>query len=85
MNAGLLDAGLTLRVFQPIETIPKDGYAEVSARIEAVGSYQNGMAFVEIIGKLDRFVTLRDIEVHFDEPDATKMSATLVAYSVSEM
>jgi hypothetical protein len=43
------------------------------------------MAFIEIIGEMDRFVTLRDIEVQFDEPDATKMSATVVAYSVSEM
>jgi beta-lactamase regulating signal transducer with metallopeptidase domain/Tfp pilus assembly protein PilO len=85
MNASLLDAGLTLRLFQPIEAIPKDGYSEVSAHIEAVGGYQNGMAFIEIIGEMDRFVTLRDIEVHFDEPDATKMSATVVAYSVSEM
>jgi Tfp pilus assembly protein PilO len=85
INASLLDAGLTVQLFQPIEAIPKDGYVEIPVRIEAVGSYQNGMAFVEIIGKLDRFVTLRDIEVHFDEPDATNMSATVVTYTVSEM
>jgi Tfp pilus assembly protein PilO len=42
-------------------------------------------AFAEMIGHMDRFVTLRDIEVSFDEPDADKMSATVVTYTVSDM
>jgi Tfp pilus assembly protein PilO len=85
INASLLDAGLRIDVFIPKTVIQKDGYTEVPVYVEAVGGYQNGMAFVETIGKLDRFVTLRDIEVQFDEPDATNMSATIVTYTVSEM
>jgi hypothetical protein len=80
INASLLDAGLRIYLFQPKAVIQKDGYSEVPILVEAVGGYQNGMAFTEIIGKMDRFVTLRDIEVYFDEADVVKMSATVVIY-----
>jgi Tfp pilus assembly protein PilO len=85
IHASLCEAGLRVSLFKPQAVIPKNGYTEVPVRVEAVGSYQNGMAFVEIIGEMDRFVTLRDIEVQFDEPAATNMSATIVTYTVSEM
>lgn len=85
IHASLLEAGLKISLFQPQAVIQKDGYVEIPLFVEAVGGYQHGMAFAEMIGHMDRFVTLRDIEVSFDEPDADKMSATVVTYTVSDM
>lgn len=85
IHASLREVGLKIYLFQPQAVIQKDGYAEVPLFVEAVGGYQHGMAFTKMIGHMDRFVTLRDIEVYFDEPEADNMSATVVTYTISDM
>jgi hypothetical protein len=78
-------AGLKIYLFQPKTLIQKNGYTEVPVFVEAVGGYQHGMAFAEMVRQMDRFVTLRDIEVYFDGENIVKISATVVTYTLSEM
>ena len=85
IHESLLAAGLRIYLFQPQAVIEQDGYTEVPVLVEAVGGYQNGIAFAEMVGQMDRFVTLRDIEVYFDEGDVVSMTATIVTYTLSEM
>ncbi len=83
ITATLSDAGLNVRIFEPGAAIPKDGYSEIPVHMEVAGSYKDIMTSLDAVRRMDRFVTLRDIEMDSDETDAvTKMSMTVVTYSL---
>lgn len=58
-----LAAGLREELFQPLDEIQKDFYAEKPIKIRLKGSYHEFGKFVSDIAALPRIVTLHDIEI----------------------
>lgn len=58
-----LGAGLQEELFQPIDEVQRDFYAEKPIRIRLSGSYHEFGRFVSDIAALPRIVTLHDIEI----------------------
>ncbi len=58
-----LAAGLQEELFQPMEEVRKDFYAEKPIKIRLNGSYHEFGKFVSDISALPRIVTLHDIEI----------------------
>jgi len=76
------EAGLDIRQVRLKQDIPKDGYFEIPIHMEVTGEYKDIMTFFDALRRMDRFVTLRDIEMHPIEDGSTimKASMTVVAY-----
>jgi type IV pilus assembly protein PilO len=66
-----LGAGLQEELFQPMEEVRKDFYAEKPIKIRLSGSYHEFGQFVSEIAALPRIVTLHDIEITPKGKDAT--------------
>jgi type IV pilus assembly protein PilO len=58
-----LGAGLQEELFQPLDEVQRDFYAEKPIRIRLNGSYHEFGRFVSDIAALPRIVTLHDIEI----------------------
>jgi type IV pilus assembly protein PilO len=58
-----LGAGLQEELFQPLDEVPRDFYAEKPIKIRLSGSYHEFGRFVSDIAALPRIVTLHDIEI----------------------
>jgi len=58
-----LAAGLDEKLFQPMEELRRDFYAEKPIKIKLDGSYHDFGSFVSDIAALPRIVTLHDIEI----------------------
>jgi type IV pilus assembly protein PilO len=66
-----LGAGLQEELFQPMEEVRKDFYAEKPIKIRLSGSYHEFGQFVSEIAALPRIVTLHDIEITPRTRDST--------------
>lgn len=66
-----LGAGLQEELFQPMDEVRKDFYAEKPIKIRLSGSYHEFGRFVSEIAALPRIVTLHDIEITPKDKDAT--------------
>ena len=55
--------GLEFLLFEPLDEEFRDFYAEVPVRIQVEGSYHEVATFFDRIGKLNRIVNIRDIEM----------------------
>lgn len=66
-----LGAGLQEELFQPMDEIRKDFYAEKPIKIRLSGSYHEFGRFVSEIAALPRIVTLHDIEITPKGKDST--------------
>ncbi len=66
-----LAAGLQEELFQPLDEIQKDFYAEKPIKIRLKGSYHEFGQFVSEIAALPRIVTLHDIEITLQNGDST--------------
>jgi type IV pilus assembly protein PilO len=66
-----LAAGLQEELFQPLDEIQKDFYAEKPIKIRLKGSYHEFGQFVSEIAALPRIVTLHDIEITPQSGDST--------------
>ena len=64
-----LAAGLQEELFQPMEELKRDFYAEKPIKIRLKGSYHEFGQFVSDIAALPRIVTLHDIEI---QPDSSR-------------
>jgi len=73
-----LAAGLQEELFQPLEEIQKDFYAEKPIKIRLRGSYHEFGKFVSDIAALPRIVTLHDIEITPAPGDKDKGGGELV-------
>jgi type IV pilus assembly protein PilO len=58
-----LAAGLEEKLFQPMDELRRDFYAEKPIKIKLDGSYHDFGSFVSDIAALPRIVTLHDIEI----------------------
>ncbi len=63
-------AGLQEELFQPLDEVRKDFYAEKPIKIRLTGSYHNFGRFVSEVAALPRIVTLHDIEIAARNKDA---------------
>lgn len=66
-----LAAGLQEELFQPLDEIQKDFYAEKPIKIRLKGAYHEFGQFVSEIAALPRIVTLHDIEITPQSGDST--------------
>ncbi|MBN8280342.1 MAG: type 4a pilus biogenesis protein PilO [Gammaproteobacteria bacterium] len=66
-----LGAGLQEELFQPMDEVRKDFYAEKPIKIRLSGSYHEFGRFVSEIAALPRIVTLHDIEIVPKGKDST--------------
>jgi type IV pilus assembly protein PilO len=63
-----LAAGLDERLFQPMNEIPQESYAELPIKIQLAGTYHELGNFVSGVAALPRIVTLHDVQLKPD-PD----------------
>lgn len=56
-------AGLDQKLFQPVQQVTKDFYAELPIRMRLTGSFHAIGAFVSGIAALPRIVTLHDVQI----------------------
>jgi len=77
-----LAAGLDEKLFQPMDEIRKDFYAEKPIKIRLDGSYHEFGDFVSEIAALPRIVTLHDIEISMEsgaDTDFDKLVLDVIA------
>lgn len=72
-----LAAGLREELFQPLDEIQKDFYAEKPIKIRLKGSYHEFGKFVSDIAALPRIVTLHDIEITLESGQSSTDSLVL--------
>ncbi len=65
-----LAAGLDERLFQPMNEIPQESYAELPIKIQLAGTYHELGNFVSGVAALPRIVTLHDVQLQPD-PDGS--------------
>ena len=63
INESVLDAGLTISLFRPAGQNPQEFYSEVPVDIQVSGGYHNFAAFADVISKMERIVTLRNVNM----------------------
>ncbi len=78
INGSVLEAGLTISLFQPAGQVPMEFYSEVPVTIQVSGGYHNFATFADFIGKMERIVTLRNI-VLSPQGDGTLLSISCTA------
>ncbi|MBE9546450.1 MAG: type 4a pilus biogenesis protein PilO [Proteobacteria bacterium] len=54
---------LEFLLFEPMEPVPKEFYAEIPVKIEVTGSYHNVAFFFEKVAKLPRIMNITDISI----------------------
>jgi len=55
--------GLEFLLFQPVPELKRDFYADVPVKLKIEGSYHEVATFFDRIGKLNRIVNIRDIQM----------------------
>ncbi len=63
INESVLDAGLSITSFVPQAQTAKEFYSEVPVQLTMGGGYHHLATFADVIGKMERIVTLRDIKI----------------------
>lgn len=61
INESVIDAGLTISSFRPSSQSPKEFYSEVPVSLQVSGGYHNFATFADVISKMERIVTLRNV------------------------
>lgn len=78
------NAGLDFLAFKPGQDTPKDFYAEIPVNINVKGPYHNLGLFLDQVSKLERIVTVNNINMGSPAMDAGEMllasSASLMTY-----
>lgn len=80
INESVIEAGLTISSFQPAGQKQMEGgfYFEVPVNIQVSGGYHNFAMFADVISKMERIVTLRDIRLN-PTKDGTVLNITCSA------
>lgn len=63
INESVIKSGLMITLFQPAGQTAKDFYIEVPVQIQVSGGYHNYAKFADVISKMERIVTLRNIQL----------------------
>ncbi len=68
------EAGLEILIFRPQAENLRDFYAEIPVDIVVRGGFHNVVTFFDEVGRLNRLVNIRNIEMRNPEAKGTKMS-----------
>lgn len=68
------EAGLEILIFRPKAENLRDFYAEIPVDIVVRGGFHNVVTFFDEVGRLNRLVNIRNIEMRNPEVKGTKMS-----------
>ena len=79
INESVIDSGLTISLFQPTGQVPKEFYSEVPVQINVSGGYHNFATFADVISKMERIVTLREISLTAQEVSGEVLSISCLA------
>lgn len=71
INESVIDAGLAILLFRPSGEAPQEFYSEVPVQIDVRGGYHNFATFADVISKMERIVTLRDVKIAPDPANNT--------------
>lgn len=63
INESVIKAGLVISSFRPGGESPQEFYSEVPVQIQVSGGYHNYSKFADVISKMERIVTLRNIRL----------------------
>ena len=80
INESVIDAGLAILLFRPSGEAPQEFYSEVPVEINVVGGYHNLATFADVISKMERIVTLRDIRM---SPEPIKGALNIACTAVT--
>lgn len=78
INNSVIGAGLTILSFQPSGETPKEFYSEVPVQLSLSGGYHNFATFADVISKMERIVTLRNINLN-PAGDGTTLGISCIA------
>ena len=85
INESVLDAGLTISLFRPAGQNPKEFYSEIPVEIQVSGGYHNFATFADVISKMERIVTLRNVRMSPQtEDDVLNISCQAVTFRQSQ-
>ena len=74
ISAKAREAGLEILIFRPQAENLRDFYAEIPVDIVVRGGFHNVVTFFDEVGRLNRLVNIRNIEMRNPEVKGTKMS-----------
>ncbi len=63
INESVIDAGLTISLFRPGSPEPQDFYKMLPVQIAVEGGYHNFAEFADVLSKMERIVTLKDVKL----------------------
>ncbi len=63
------EAGLEFILFEPMDPVPKDFYAEIPVKIVVIGAYSSIAVFFDAIAHLPRIATIKDVAIKMGNND----------------
>ncbi|PIE70858.1 MAG: protein PilO [Deltaproteobacteria bacterium] len=72
-------SGLQFVTFKPQKEVVKDFYAELPITISVTGGYHNVGVFLDLLARLNRIVTIRDLRLKQDSKNADVIITTFQA------
>ncbi len=83
ISAKAREAGLEILIFRPQAENLRDFYAEIPVDIVVRGGFHNVVTFFDEVGRLNRLVNIRNIEMRNPEVKGTKMSVQTSTQAVT--
>ena len=83
ISAKAREAGLEVLIFRPQGENPRDFYAEIPVDIVVRGGFHNVVTFFDEVGRLNRLVNVRNIEMRNPKVNGTKMSVQTSTQAVT--
>jgi type IV pilus assembly protein PilO len=77
------EAGLEVLIFRPQGETPRDFYAEIPVDIVVRGGFHNVVTFFDEVGRLDRLVNVRNIEMRSPKANGAKLSVQTSTQAVT--
>jgi type IV pilus assembly protein PilO len=83
ISAKAREAGLEIMIFRPQGENPRDFYAEIPVDIVVRGGFHNVVVFFDEVGRLNRLVNIRNIEMRNPKANGTRLSVQTSTQAVT--
>ena len=83
ISAKAREAGLEVLIFRPQGENPRDFYAEIPVDIVVRGGFHNVVTFFDEVGRLNRLVNVRNIEMRNPKINGAKLSVQTSTQAVT--
>ncbi len=83
ISAKAREAGLEVLIFRPQGENPRDFYAEIPVDIVVRGGFHNVVTFFDEVGRLNRLVNVRNIEMRSPKINGAKLSVQTSTQAVT--